>query len=103
MSSRRRGVAAAAALHAAERPPARRTRWDGEATPANLTRFLGAPIAVADVVDILLGTPPARTAAGRPTVTTTAEREYRLGVPLADGQQTVWFAGDTLAVVRAEE
>jgi hypothetical protein len=83
--------------------PAARTRWDGAATPANLTRFLGAPIAVADAVDILLGTPPARSPAAQPTVASTAGREYRLRVPLADGQQTVWFAGDTLVVVRAEE
>jgi hypothetical protein len=83
--------------------PAARTRWDGEATPANLTRFLGAPIAVPDAVDNLLGVPPVRTPVGRPTVSSTDAREYRLHVPLADGQQTVWFAGDTLVVVRAEE
>lgn len=83
--------------------PAARTRWEGAATPANLTRFLGAPIAVGDAVDILLGCPPARKPVGEPTVVTTAAREYRLRVPLADGAQTVWFAGDTLAVVRAEE
>jgi hypothetical protein len=83
--------------------PGARTRWDGAATPANFARFLGAPIAVGDAVDILLGMPPAREPAGTPTVTQTDAREYRLRVPLADGEQHVWFAGDTLVVVRAEE
>jgi hypothetical protein len=83
--------------------PAERVRYEGRATPANLVRLLGAPIALTDVVDILLGMPPARTALRPPQLSVTDDGEYRLTLPLADGQQTIWFAGDTLAVVRAEE
>jgi hypothetical protein len=83
-------------------PPSERTRYEGPATPENLTRVLGVPIGVADVVDVLLGLPPARTPTGRAELTTRGQ-EYRLRLPLADGAQTIWFAGDTLAVVRAEE
>jgi hypothetical protein len=84
-------------------PAGEATRYEGSATPANLTRFLGAPISVPDIVDVLLGLPPARAPAGRPTAAPTREGEHRLTVPLADGVQTIWFAGDTLAVLRAEE
>ena len=84
-------------------PSAEATRYEGRATPANVTRFLGAPIKVADVVDVLLGVPPARASVGPPALETTPAGEYRLTLPLADGVQTLWFDGDTLAVVRAEE
>jgi outer membrane lipoprotein-sorting protein len=84
-------------------PPSQATRYEGPATPENVTRFLGAPVSVADVVDVLLGVPPARTAVGDPEVTVTRAGEHRLTLPLADGQQTIWFAGDTLTVLRAEE
>jgi hypothetical protein len=84
-------------------PPAERTRYEGVATPANLTRFLGAPVAGADVVDVLLGVPPERRPVGPPALDVTREREYRLTLPLAAGTQTLWFEGDTLLVRRAEE
>lgn len=84
-------------------PAGEATRYEGPATPANLTRLLGAPVSVADVVDVLLGVPPARTAVGPPEVAVTPEGEHRLTLPLAGGRQTIWFAGDTLAVLRAEE
>jgi hypothetical protein len=84
-------------------PPNERTRYEGIASPANMARFLGAPIAVADVVDILLGVPPARRPAGRPDVVLTPDGEYELTIPIADGVQKIWFAADTLAVARAEE
>jgi hypothetical protein len=83
-------------------PPADATRYDGAATPENLTRFLGAPVAVPDIVDILLGVPPARTPVAPPELATTRQGQYRLRLPLGEGEQTIWFAGDTLAVVRAE-
>jgi hypothetical protein len=82
--------------------PAERVRYEGSATPANLVRVLGAPLALADVVDILLGLPPARAAVGPPVVAPTAEG-HRLTLPLRDGEQRVWFAPGTLDVVRAEE
>jgi len=84
-------------------PPARGTRYEGPATPANMLRLLGAPVAVADIVDVLLGVPPARDPTAPPLLSATREGEYRLVLPLADGTQTIWFTGDTLLVRRAEE
>src|SRR3989442_584841 len=55
-----------------------------------------------DVVEVLLGLPPARAAVGPPALAARAG-EYRLTLPLAAGAQTIWFAGDTLSVRRAEE
>src|SRR5581483_5838061 len=63
-------------------PPAEGTRYEGPATPANLARFLGTPVAVGDLAAILLGLPP---------------------LPLASGLQSLWFAGDTHDLVAAEE
>jgi hypothetical protein len=82
--------------------PSERVRYEGGATPQNLTRLLGAPIALADVVDILLGLPPARLSKGPPSVVMTPEG-HRLTLPLANGEQRIWFAPETLDVVRAEE
>ena len=84
-------------------PPAQRTRYEGEASPANLARFLGAPVAGPDVVDLLLGVPPSREPVAPPALDVTDEREYRVMLPLAGGTQTIWFEGDTLLVRRAEE
>jgi hypothetical protein len=58
---------------------------------------------VPDVVDVLLGVPPARQPAGKAALATTPDGEYRLTVPFAGGVQTIRFAGDTLNVVGAEE
>lgn len=84
-------------------PPADRIRYEGAATPANLARFLGAAVAIEDIVDILLGTPPVRNPTGRAQIVATPEHEYRVVVPIEAGTQTIWFAGDTLLVLRAEE
>lgn len=84
-------------------PPARGTRYEGTASPANLVRFLGAPVEVGDVVDLLCGVPPARTPVGRASVVTTRDGEYRLTVPLERGEQTIWFAGEAPVARRAEE
>lgn len=83
--------------------PSEGTRFEGEATPENLVRFFGAPVGVADVVDVLLGLPPAREPVGPPELRPTRSGEYRLRLPLAAGEQTLWFAGDTLVLLRAEE
>jgi hypothetical protein len=82
--------------------PSERVRYEGGATPQNLVRLLGAPLALSDVVDILLGLPPARVAKGPPSVVMTPEG-HRLTLPLANGEQRIWFAPDTLDVVRGEE
>ena len=84
-------------------PPQDGVRYEGPASPANLARVLGAAIAVDDLIDVLCGLPPARTAVGAPTLDTTPGREYRLTLPLADGMQRLWFRGDPLLLVRAEE
>jgi len=84
-------------------PPAEGARYEGAASPENLARFLGVPVAVPDLIDILMGLPPARVVVGPVHLETTREREYRLTLPLADGTQTLWFAGDPLVLIRAEE
>jgi hypothetical protein len=84
-------------------PPAERTRYEGPSTPENLQRFLGAAVTVPDVVDVLLGGPPARRPVAPATVASEPDGRARLTVPLADGVQTVWFAPGTLDVVAAEE
>jgi outer membrane lipoprotein-sorting protein len=84
-------------------PPADRVRYEGAATPDNLARFLGTPVVIEDIVDILLGTPPVRKATGRAQIESTPEHEYRVALPIEGGTQTIWFAADTLFVVRAEE
>src|SRR2546425_9323940 len=45
-------------------PPMQAIRYEGSATPENLARFLGTPVSVPDLVDILLGLPPQREPAG---------------------------------------
>ena len=84
-------------------PAGEGTRYEGAATPANLARFLGAPASVPDVVDILLGTAPHRTPAGPLALHATADGEYELTVPLADGSQRLRFTGDPLRLVGADE
>jgi hypothetical protein len=82
--------------------PGEGTRYEAPATADNVSRLLGAPVAVADVVDVLLGVPPARRAAGTPSLSTTGG-EYRVTLPIVAGVQTLRFAGDTLNLLGAEE
>src|SRR5579884_4013972 len=70
-------------------PPAEGTRYEGPATPANLARFLGTPVAVGDLAAIRLEL--------------TREQRWRVTLPLASGLQSLWFAGDTHDLVAAEE
>ncbi|MCW5889611.1 MAG: hypothetical protein KIT14_03580 [bacterium] len=83
-------------------PPSRGVRYDGEASPANLARFLGAPVTVPDLVDILLGVAPAREPIAEPRLALRGD-EYAVTLDFADGVQTLWFSGATLDLVRAEE
>jgi hypothetical protein len=83
-------------------PPSRGVRYEGEASAENLARFLGAPVTVPDLVDILLGVVPVRAAIAEPRVALTGE-EYAVTVDFADGVQTLWFSSTTLDLVRAEE
>ena len=84
-------------------PAAQGVRYDGEASPENLARFLGAPITVSDLVDVLMGLPPARTPVAPPVARRTADGEWEVLVPLADGVQTLWFDGATRRLARAAE
>lgn len=83
-------------------PPQQGTRYEGPATRENLARLLGTPLDVADLVDVLLGVPPAREAFGAPSLERDG-REYVLTVPFRGGHQEVRFAADTLVVTRIEE
>lgn len=84
-------------------PPQDGVRYEGPATAENLARVLGAPIAIEDLVQVLLGLPPERDLAGTPQLETTATPSYHLTLPLADGRQELWFGGEPLALVRATE
>jgi hypothetical protein len=84
-------------------PPRDGVRYEGPASPENLARVLGASIAVDDLVDVLCGLPPARLPTEAPRLEKTPDRQYRLTLPLADGTQQLWFRGDPLMLVRAEE
>jgi hypothetical protein len=84
-------------------PPAQGVRFEGASSPENVARFLGAPVAINDLVDIMLGVAPARTPSGEVVLDVVEEDQYRLTVPFDGGVQTLWFAGDTLNLRRAEE
>jgi hypothetical protein len=84
-------------------PASQGVRYDGDASPENLARFLGAPIAVSDLVDVLMGLPPARVPAAPPVARRTAGNEWEVVIPLPDGVQTLWFDVDTRQLTRAAE
>jgi outer membrane lipoprotein-sorting protein len=71
--------------------------YRGPATPESVAAYTAVPLSVADVVTVLLGSPPYRPPVGAATVT----RDERhalilLTIPVAAGRQRVWFAPDTL-------
>jgi hypothetical protein len=83
-------------------PPQQGIRYEGPATPANFGRLFGTPLGVADLVDALLGVPPARVATERPTVERSGD-EYVLTIRHRGGEQLVHYAIDTLQITRIEE
>jgi len=83
--------------------PSEQARFEGEASPANLARFLGAPVSVGDLVDILMGLPPARVASRPPTLERAPDARWLVTLPIEDGAQRVWFDPATLEPRRAEE
>jgi len=83
-------------------PPHEGIRYEGPATPENLARFLGASVQVDDLVDILLGVPPARAPTAPPTLQV-ADDAYLVSFTHVGGIQRLWFAGDTLELRRVEE
>jgi hypothetical protein len=83
-------------------PPQQGVRYEGPASPASFARLLGTPLGVSELVDVLLGVPPAR----QPVVAPTLAREgceYVLTTPYRGGAQIVRFAVDTLEMTRVEE
>jgi len=83
-------------------PPQQGIRYEGPASPANFARLLGTPLGVTDLVDVLLGVPPARVAIERPSVERAGD-EYVLTIRYRDGTQRVHYAIDTLQMTRIEE
>jgi len=83
-------------------PPQQGIRYEGAATPENLARLLGTPLEVDDLVDVLLGVPPARRESAPPSLARDGD-EYVLTVPYAGGSQELRFATDTLELTRVEE
>lgn len=83
-------------------PPQQRVRYEGPASPANFARLLGTPLGVGDLVDVLLGVPPARQTIGEPELARDGE-EYVLTLRYRGGSQIVRFAADTLQMTHVEE
>lgn len=83
--------------------PSDQVRFEGVASPDNLARFLGAPVSVGDLVDILMGLPPARVASRPPTLERAPDASWLVTLPMEGGEQRVWFDPTTLEPRRAEE
>jgi hypothetical protein len=64
--------------------PSEQARFEGEASPTNLARFLGAPVSVGDLVDILMGLPPARVASRPPTLERAPDARWLVTLPIED-------------------
>jgi hypothetical protein len=84
-------------------PPREGLRYEGAATPENVTRFLGAAVSVGDLVDMLLGCPPKRTPTGPVAFVPLPDGRGRVVVPFAGGEQRLDFAGRPPQVERADE
>lgn len=83
-------------------PPQQGVRYEGAATPANLQRLVGTPLAVGDLVDVLLGGPPARTPVAPPTLARVGDAVV-LTLVYRGGTQLVRFAPQTLQLTGVEE
>ncbi|HJW68870.1 MAG TPA: hypothetical protein VJ829_05895 [Candidatus Binatia bacterium] len=83
--------------------PSQRVRYEGEASPLNLAHFLGAPVSVGDLVDILLGLPPGRVATAPATLSRGAEGALVVTVPFDGGTQVLSFDPATRELQHGEE
>jgi hypothetical protein len=83
--------------------PSQQVRYEGEASPLNLARFLGAPVSVGDLVDILLGVPPVRAATGPAVLSRGADGTLVVTVPFDGGTQVLSFDPATLDLQHGEE
>lgn len=84
-------------------PPAEGIRFEGAPRPEVMARILGIPVAVEDLVDILLGVPPRRESAGEPSLTVIDDGEIELVLPLAAGYQSFRFSNGGEELRRVEE
>lgn len=77
--------------------------YRGPATPDSVGAYTQVPIAVPDVVSVLLGTPPERRATGSVSVARDeAVGAFKLVIPVPDGREIVWLEPETLAPVASE-
>lgn len=83
-------------------PPQQGVLYEGAASPANLQRLLGTPLAVGDLVDVFLGLPPARLPVTLP-VLERSEEAYVLTIAYRGGTQILRFALDTLELTQVED
>lgn len=69
--------------------------YRGPASAASIGAWVGVPLRAADVDAALLGLPPERSATGAASVAFDEQAGLvRVHVPIADGRQDLWYAGD---------
>jgi len=78
------------------------TVYRGPASPDNLWRYARLALPLNDVVDLVLGMPPARTARRAHVAFDAEVGAIRLVQELDSGAQTVWFSEATLPVAAAQ-
>jgi hypothetical protein len=83
-------------------PPQQGVRYEGVASPQNLQRLLGTPLAVEDLVDVFLGAAPSRAPIAEPTLERAGD-EYVLTIAYRGGVQVLRFAVDSLDLASVEE
>jgi outer membrane lipoprotein-sorting protein len=77
--------------------------YRGPASAGSVGAYAAVPIAVEDVVTILLGSPPEREPRGQATVSRDDQRALiRLTIPITRGRQDIWFAPDSLLPLASE-
>ena len=77
--------------------------YRGPATPENLARYAGLDLQVADVVDVVLGSPPRRAVRAASVFAETSTRLLRLRQETEGGAQVVLFGGEPLLPVEVQE
>ena len=77
--------------------------YRGQASGASVGAYIQVPVDVADVTAILLGTPPERIPTGLATVVRDEKTgAFELTIPVAAGQQLVWFEPEMLLPIASE-
>jgi hypothetical protein len=83
--------------------PQEHTFYRGDASPENLWRYVRLGLPVGDLVDIVLGAPPARAGDEAQVTFDTPSGEIRLRQALPDGAQIVSFSPAQLPVAAEEQ